>query len=265
MIKISLIYIPGYIISSILASIVLEYMITHNPYRIKFQIIKSKKLVGSSLFSTRITNRDAIYLPNLQLYKISSPGFSSIISKELLDPTLVMFGTTRSDVDWKYLENAYFYDVFAFFYGVSLWFMVFLIMVPYNNLSDVLPKWDPVINYALLIVLSVGLLEASISYIFALYRNSYSLIYSLTLSVIAINATTFGPAMRWIDNIEIFIRITYQVVINILAVLIVIIVHSVNSVSYRYRLFAYTSSASYAAFATILLYSLVEKAMLLIH
>ncbi|KAA8923527.1 MAG: hypothetical protein F6Q11_00825 [Thermoplasma sp.] len=198
-------------------------------------------------------------------YRTSSPGLYSRFIRTGLGYSLIRFWKRSSYVDYARHRIINYYDLFVIFYSISMWFLVFLLLVPYGKLGDVLPKWDQTINYVLLIALTISLLESSILYISLVYSGISSFIITASASVTIVNVITVLPGLRWMDALPLASRAMYMIIISVIAMAISYIVYNIKEMNFRYILFAYLSTISYSSFAVVLLYSIITKVISVIH
>jgi len=265
MIKISIIFLPAYVVSTIIFSFILYFMMSKNPFRISFKTERIPRIRYQSHLSSEIERPKGRPFFELLEYKISATGLYSKILRSGLNYQIIRFWKRATYVDYARHRLINYYDLFVIFYSVSMWFLIFLLLVPYGRLGDVLPKWDQTINYVLLIALTISLLESSILYISLVYSGISSFIITASASVTVVNVITVLPALRWMDSLPLAIRIMYQVIISVIAVAISFLVYNIREINYRYSLFSYLSTISYSSFAVVLLYSIITKVMSVIR
>ncbi|PYB68353.1 hypothetical protein DMB44_04735 [Thermoplasma sp. Kam2015] len=265
MIKISLIFVPAYIVSFVIFSLILVFMVRMNPFRLVFYRFKIPRIRYQNQFSSEIEKTKGPLQFDLLMYRISTNGLYSKAIKNGLTYTIIRHWKKFTHVDYARYKIIDYYYLFIIFYSISMWFLVFLLLVPYGKLGSVLPKWDPTINYALLIALTISLLESSILYVSLIYSGLSSFIMTSSTSVLVVNFITLLPALQWMYGLPLTLRIMYQIIISVIAVAISFIVYNLKDMNYRYVLFAYLSTISYSSFAIVLLYSITTKVMAVIH
>ncbi|MGC8609536.1 MAG: hypothetical protein ACP5UV_06690, partial [Thermoplasmata archaeon] len=223
-------FLPQYVISTLIALIVLDYMLKHDPSIPFFHLKNANIKKDFSYFNSRMEFSSIITDLNLHSHIYSNKFVSSIEKGKELPPMISLIPERPLTAFKKqFIPDGGIYIFLSILFAVSLWFTVFLFLTPYRSIASVLPKWNSNINYILIIIMGIGLLEASISYIFFQKKERLVLYYIIIAVLIIVNAVTFLPSFSWIVFLDIRIRILYQIIISFLTVTIAYLIYELGN------------------------------------
>ncbi len=253
-------FLPQYVISTAVALLMLDYMLKHDPSRPRFYLKYRTVKNGFSIFNTRIDLSSVVLDMKIEPYKSRDKFYSNIEKKEYPGPAIDLLPERPITAFNKFdKSDDGFYTLFSILYIISTWFLVFILTTPYRSIASILPGWDSSINYILVIVLALGLLEGSISYIFYIYREKRVLIYVIIGVAVLVNGVTFLPGFGWVNFIHLETRILYQVIISFSASAISYLIYETGGKEKNFEIFKISTGLAYSAFLVLAVYSLIQK------
>ncbi len=253
-------FLPQYIVSTAFALLILDYMLKHDPSRPRFYLKYRTVRNGFSIFNTRMDFSSVVFDMKIDSYKNGNTFYSNIEKKEYSEPAIDLLPERPITAFNKYdVSDNGFYLLFSILFIISTWFLIFILTTPYRSIVSILPGWDSSINYILVIVLALGLLEGSISYIFFIHRETRILIYVIIGVIVLVNGVTFLPGFGWVNFIGLEARIVYQVIISFSASAISYLIYETGGKEKDFEIFEISTGLAYSAFLVLAVYSLIQK------